>query len=85
MQPEAKQSPAMKTRPDEFRSLIAALRSKRPDEWPIVESRYFRWLSGDLPDVLEFVRKNRALAAALHEDAIRAELEATRATEPDGE
>jgi hypothetical protein len=83
MATNAKQSAAMKTRPDEFRSLIAALRRKKPDEWPIVESRYFRWLSGDLPDVLEFVRRNRELAAALHEDAIRAEVERERKTPAD--
>lgn len=68
--------------PEKYRSLIAALRNRLHDTYGLTPSRYFRWISGEMPDVIRFVIEHREIAAALHEDAIRYELEGERSPIP---
>lgn len=60
--------------PAKYRSLIRALRRRKKDRAGLVESRYYRWIAGELPDLIRMLVEDREIAEAVHEDAIRYEL-----------
>lgn len=65
----------MRSDPDKFRYLIEALREPSRKRYGLVESRFFRWISGDMPKGLDFIVEHPELAAALLADAIRRDTE----------
>jgi hypothetical protein len=66
-----------------YRALLDELQRQRKTRAGLVESRYFRWISGDLPEILELFVKDHELALALLEDALRYRREHPKPPAPD--
>jgi hypothetical protein len=85
MSAEAKQSSA--TMPnqagrDKFRAMLAELSKPENKKFGLIESRYFRWNAGELPELLHFLVEHKPLVAKLLEDAVRYEIEHPTPDEP---
>jgi hypothetical protein len=60
--------------PEKFPAFIAKLRERMEDRYGLIDSRYFRWIAGDVPDAIHFLVEHRELLTALYEDGVRHEM-----------